>query len=729
MAAEDEAQAQSGSAGSGAERGAQELVETADSAQLGTIVVTAQRRTEDLQRTPVSITAIGSDELASRGISDLANVQGLVPAVEFQPIFNLLVYIRGVGNYDLQPGVDPSITYNVDGNYVAHQYGLTPILFDLQRVEVLRGPQGTLYGRNAAGGAVNLITNRPVFDNEGSVSLEAGNYDLRGGEAMLNVALSPQVALRGSFAFSQHDGYLDSGFNDANNWGGRLRLLAEPTSNLSILVTAEYSEKDEMGGGVSFCPPGTDITIYPACAGVEWDPFLGNVGQGELDIARENYWEAENFAIYAEVNLEFDWGTITWQPAYRYVDYRNLQTYSPFFGYAPSARNKLHSQELRVSSPSGSSIQWVAGLYYARERSRDHTEVLSAFALGPDFIANSYDLFPYITESRSAFGQITVPITNDIRLTGGLRYTDDQKRTTGQAVGYCQNATPGADPTCPSDFPAPPATVVVPTGSTQNYETVTWRAGFEADVGPESMLYGSVSTGFKAGGINQIPAGFTAPATYGPEEITAYALGIKNRFLDNRLQLNAEAFYYDYRGYQTLGITILPGGILGFVTLNSQTAEFYGGEIESRFLITPDDRLDINISLLHAEFTEFNVPFAGQNFTGFRVPNAPGVTVSAGYQHEFDLGHGSLTARIDGKYTSSQWVDVGHNSGSRQGGYTRTDLTLTYRDDDDRFSISAWLRNLENNAAIASYNNAVGLQPYGSPLPPRTFGVRGTVNF
>jgi iron complex outermembrane receptor protein len=250
------------------------------------------------------------------------------------------------------------------------------------------------------------------------------------------------------------------------------------------------------------------------------------------------------------------------------------------------------------------------------------------------------------------------------------------------------------------------------------------------DLTPTSLLYVSGSTGFKTGGVNQIPVGFSAPLTYGPEKIQAIQLGSKNRFFGNRVQVNAEVFHYDYEGYQTLGFVVLPGSILSFVTVNSQTAEFYGGEVESIFLPTANDRIDLSVSLLKARFLTFNVPSIGIQISGFDVPNAPHSTATLGVQHSFRLSNGaSLIAHAEAHYTSSQWVDLLHGAGSHQESYTRSQADFSYEPASGKWRVTAWGRNLEDYGAISSYLYNVALQTQGVPLPPRTYGITATMNF
>lgn len=655
-------------------------------AQLEEIVVTAQKSEENLQKTPVAVTALTAAEIQRRGISDPADLQGRLPGVQFQPIGDLLVTIRGVGTFNLQPGVDSAVSYNLDGTYLSHATALPATLFDLERVEALRGPQGTLFGRNANAGAISLITAKPALGKAAaSGSIQAGDYGLFATEAMVNLPLGEDAAIRGAFATQRHDGYLSDGHNDAHNYAGRLRLLVKPSTAFSYLATVDYSKQRGEGASPSPCPP---ESVSAACGSVRpWRPFAGQDTPNPADFRT-----VKNLGVYGEGGLDLDWAKLTSITSWRRVEFANLNTTGPF-GYFPTNTDRLFSQEVRLASPSASPVKWVLGAYYSRERLHDlTTEQFSGFTFA------KYEVSRYLATSKAVFAQATVPLTDSFRLTGGLRYTDEQKT----ALGTAENV--GSPPT--------------PTGGLFKTSRVTWKAGAEWDVAPASMLYASASTGFKSGGVNQVPAGVAAlPAQYAPETIKAYELGSKNRFLDGRLQVNAEAFYYDYSGYQTINTLVDPTGTYSgifFVTLNSDSAKFWGGEVELAALLTDRDRVDLNAAVLHAKFGN-----------GAWVNNAPRYTFSGGYSHTFPLpGGADLRAGVDTVLTGPQYVDAANSPGAHQKAYTQTSANLEYEAADRRWSVSGWVRNLENKGAIYSYFGAF-VTPYdlGYPLAPRTWGM------
>lgn len=691
---------------------------------LAEIVVTASKRTEDLQRSALSITAVSSQQLDTRGITDAGQLAGLAPSVQFQPSFLLLTYIRGVGNYSSQPAVDQSIAYNVDGIYLDRPYAMPNLLFDLARVELLRGPQGTLQGRNSTGGSVDLITARPVFDFAAKASVTIGNYGAVNTEGMVNVPLATNVALRISGASAQHSGYFDNGFGDQNALGFRARLLAQPTSHLEILLTGEYTRQHENGPTDSPCPPGsTDL----ACAGVPWRPFAGTAGQGTDEvnnIAEPQVLDATNWAIYGEINYDLDFATLTWVPNYRSITYRSDQAYSHFFGYAPAVRDQMHSEELRLASKPASPITWVAGLYYGRQHSREQNYFLTA--AGPfisvdqpgfDPISHVYfknDVDRYVYLSKSVFGQATVPIFPGFRVVVGGRYTWDKKTL----IGNTGVVTAG------------PTLVAVDTAAEQKLQRFTYKAGVEFDAARQVMLYANISTGFKSGGVNGVPPGAGISATFGPETNTAYQAGIKSRFLDNRLQINAEGFYYDYRGYQTSSFYTTPDGITIGLNVNSQKARMYGGELESIFLLTPEDRFDFNMSLLSARYIKFEIAATGVNLDGQPLQNAPGHTFTIGYSHTFNFANGAtLEAHGEGHYESGQYVDYRLSPGSYVKGHWRENANLTYTSADGRWTLGAFINNISNDGSLSTAVGGLGPYELGVPLPPRTFGFRAGAKF
>jgi iron complex outermembrane receptor protein len=697
------------------------------------VVVTAEKREVNLQEAAVSVTALSTNDLEARAIVDPGQLNGLVPGVSIQPSFILLTYIRGLGNYSSQPGVDQSAAYNVDGIYIDKPYGIPTILFDQERIEMLRGPQGTLQGRNAVAGTINLVSGKPVEKFAAKASMAYGNYSAVQTEGMINIPLASGYALRFSGATAEHDGYFDNGYGDQNVAGARVRFLMKPTENLEGIITGEYNRRLEQGQTYSPCPPGS--TAAQGCAGVKWDPWAGTPGQGTsetLDMAEPNMLNSENHAFYAEFNYNLGFGTLTWQPNYRKWWYRNHQSLSHFFGYAPAVKDDMHSEELRLGSNPGSKWTWVVGLYYGREVAAEENYFTAAsvpfvtinrpgfWPIGHVYFKN--DVYELMYRSQSAFAQVSIPVTDRFRIVAGGRYTQDKKTHAGNTGYVYSNA-------------GVPTVASVDVSGLYEKNKFNYKAGVEFDVAPKVLAYANVSTGYKAGGANGVPPNTPFQKTFEPEEVTAYQAGFKSRFWNNRAQLNAEAFYYDYKGYQTSTFAVLTDPntdaiVLIGGTTNSQTARLYGGELETAFLVTDDDQLGVSLTGLSAIYTKFEVPAAGANFTDKQLQNAPAFTASVNYDHTFRFNGGAnVVAHWESRYEAGQWVDYRHTPGSYQAPFSRHSVDVTYNSADDRWSVGAYVRNIFNDDALLVANGGLGPYMLGSPYPPRTLGVRVTAHY
>ncbi|MBT2186079.1 TonB-dependent receptor [Sphingobium nicotianae] len=693
------------------------------------IVVTANKREENLQDTATSITAVSSLAIQSRGITDPGQLAGIAPGVSIQPSFILLTYIRGLGNYSSQPGVDQTTAYNVDGIYVSKPYGMPTILFDQARLELARGPQGTLQGRNATAGSLNFVSNRPTHDFEARVAGSYGNYDEVTLEGMVNLPIGDNVALRLSAASAEHGPYFRNGYGDKNVSGARARLLITPTERLEILVTGEYTRRKELGSTYSPCPPGS--TAAQGCAGVTWDPWAGTPGQGTSDIlnqAEPNTLESKSQAVYAEVNYDLDFATLTWVPNYRKFYYKNNQTLSEAFGYAPAVHNETHSQELRLASNPGSPFTWVFGAYWAEERADEQNYFLTA--RGPSITVNrpgypsighvyfKNDIYDYYYRSQSLFGQVTVPLGQSFRVVGGLRYTEDTKRQSGNTGIVTAAPITGA--------PVLNSVDVKGSLSTSNWN---YKIGAEFDVNPDVMIYANYSTGYKAGGVNGLPPGTNLSPTFAPEEIKAVQGGIKSRFMDGKVQINAEAFHYDYTGYQTSALPVVNGILLGLTT-NSQSARLYGGEVEATLRLTSDDRFDLAMTVLSAKHKVFDVPAAGLLLSGKDLQNAPHFTLYGNYYHTFRFKSGAdVVAHAELQHEGRQYVDFRQSPGSLTGPTWRLGADITYTAPDRNWSVGAFIRNITNDDTLLVSNSGLGPYNLATPYPPRTYGVRASANF
>ena len=697
---------------------------------LAEVIVTGTKRAENLQKVDISVSVVSTTALADRNIVDPGQLNGLVPGVSLQPSFILLTYIRGLGNYSSQPGVDQSVAYNADGIYISKPYGMPTLLFDLERVEMLRGPQGTLQGRNAAAGSIDLISAKPTEEFNAQATLAYGNYHAVHTEGMVNLPLTDGYAVRVAGATSEHDGYFKNGYGDQNVSGGRIRFLAKPTPELEAIITGEYTQRNERGQTYSPCSPGS--TAAQGCAGVKWDPWAGTPGQGtsdKLNMNEANMLITQNTAVYAHINYDLGFANLTWVPNYRDWYYKNHQSLSGAFGYAPAVKDNMHSEELRLASKPGSYVTWVGGLYYALETDKEQNyfttntgPFVTEDSLGFPPIGHVYyknDVYKYTYESESAFAHATVPIVGDFRVVAGVRYSKDRKTHAGNAGVVIADPVTGA-----------PDLITADVGGKLSTNNFSYKAGVEYDIAPEHMIYANVSTAYKAGGVNGVPPGSTIPATFQPEKIKAYQAGIKSRFLDDRAQINVELFHYDYRGYQTSFFAATSDGVLIGGSTNSQKATLYGGELEGTFLVTPKDQLDVALTGLSAIYTEFVIPANGSNLNGTEFQNAPKRTLTANYGHTFTLANGaSIVPHYEAHYESGQWVDYRHSPGSYTAAHWRNNADITYKSPDGRYRVAGYIENMFNDDSLLVANAGLGPYQLAEPYPPRTFGVRVTAKF
>ncbi|HLY58140.1 MAG TPA: TonB-dependent receptor [Stellaceae bacterium] len=677
--------------------------QTAATGALEEVVVTSEKQSENLQKTPVAVTAETGETLTTQGITDVRGLGSLVPALELgQDYIYTQVDIRGVGANNDAPALDPAIAFNIDGIYQPRDYGTYGSFFDIDRVEVLRGPQGTLYGRNATGGSINVITNKPSLDDfSGAAEIELGNYGLVRSFAMLNVPVDSDFAIRGAFQSETHDGYLTSGFNDQDSYAGRLQALYKPSAEFSLLVGGDYFDDDAIGAhtviGLPFIDPGNPW-FDPTSTEGSYSRFRAGSVHGQLD------W---TFG---------DGITLTELAGFKQVD---INSNDPVVGVFSKAiiTDKSFSSETRLSSPqlAGLPINWVAGLYGFNETDYSYSNYYNPYF-------SSITTNPDINETSGAvFGQGTYTVAEGIRLVAGLRYSIDSKHANGE------------DDVFVPFLPFPVAKI--PDNFDATYYHLDWKVGAEADISPDQMVYANIATGYLEGGFN-LGSGVGLLPNFQPEKLTAYTVGSKNEFLDHKIRLNVEAFYYDYRDY-IVSEYLTQGPAAGdFALYNAAKSEIYGAEFETQFVLSPEDRLDFNLSLLHAQYTDFTLPVPSNGTTdlsGFQAMKSPYLDIQAGYQHRWDLGDaGVIEGAVQTHFETGYWTLFDHTAGTRQPAYTKTNLVLTYLTANGRWHVQAYVDNVENSAVLATEappNSSSNGAPWAHLEPPRTFGARVGVNF
>jgi iron complex outermembrane receptor protein len=681
------------------------------------VIVTAQKRSENLQEIPLAITALSGDDLQRSGIFDAQGLNDVTPALMVGDYGSTTVFtIRGVTtNTDPNFGDAPT-AFHIDGIYQGRPAAASGLFYDIARVEVLNGPQGTLYGKNSTGGTINLITNKPSFGGaDANFAWEFGDYYYTRGYAMLNAPVSDELALRLAAQSVKHTGYLKTGYDDADDVAGRIHVLLRPSESLSFLLTQDYFHQGGVGNGQIPIPqPGDYWESNPWSVGNDALSQQGNTVEGH----------SNNVSWQTSLTIDADLGMshLTSISAYHHL---HLDA-SAFLNGTPSRQQETDdevAQELRLSSPDSSPTKWVAGLYFHRESQWNYLEFFNQAGPGVDSIQNYPTL---VSPSYAAFGQITYPIRPNWRITAGIRATRDEKTIQGAVYQRDTSQTP------------PLITLQTTADSQLTYDKVTWRVGMDTNLTDKSLLFFNVSTGFKAGGVF---AGLP-PNTYLPESVLAYEIGSKNRFLNDRLQVNIDAFYYDYKDYQVdqleyLRVPTGPPAFGDYITNAGRTTN-KGAELAIDWLATPQDTVSLTVAYLDAVFQDFLYPqppdfsappsteYTYKDLSGYTVFLAPHWRSTLTYEHTWLLPHGAqMSFFAQGHAESEYWLTPDHKPDSLQKGFTRSQLALQFTSSGHRYQVQAYVRNVENSAV---YNNYTFQGPppahnYATIGPPRTWGI------
>lgn len=669
------------------------------------VIITAQRRSESLQDTPIAITALSDKALAEQGIRSPVDLADRIPSLQIGTSGQ--IYLRGVGTPNVNEVADPTVATHLDGIYLARPAGVIGAgIYDAARVEVLRGPQGTLYGRNATSGSINIVTRKPEFENNGSVSIEAGNYGTVVSSGYANIALSETVALRGSFQTNSHQGYLDStnsehpDYDSADSKSARLQLLIEPRDDLSVLLRGDYTRDNGLRSTFGIVRKTVGETV-------DEDTSSG---------AYPAYNDSEYAGFSAEVNWDLAQGTLTYLGGYRLTEVDNNGEYLPFNGAIVNySKDETIQQELRFVGETDS-LTYIVGLFYFDEENA----VDASFQAGPGGIFFQFDQDPVIAKSLAAYGQATYTIVDSLRATAGVRYTKDKKSRDG--VGNLLDV----------DFSF--IDQFTENSASGEWEKVNWKLGFEYDMGADAMLYANVGTGYKAGGYFD----GTTNNTFEPEDIRAYETGVKSQWLDNTLTVNLDGFYYDYTNLQVSTFAdVTNSGVLSQVTLNAGEARSYGLETEIHYLLNESNRADVSFGYLNATYESFFLK-NGDQFSGLGNPvdytdndlaKAPDFTVNIGYEHDFTLSKGILTGRIQTHYEGDKNLDYHNFDITEQDSYTKTDLILTYTPNTEDWSLMAYVRNIEDERPFIDLSPNTLTTAYGNVGAPRLIGARFSINF
>src|SRR6202522_3634037 len=547
---------------------------TAANDALAEITVTAEKQSENLQKAAAEVTAISADVLIDAGITDLRQAQMIVPSVRFQAEGNnTQVFIRGVGaNLDFA-NVEPNVAFNFAGIYLPRE-ATSAAFFDVQQLEVLPGSQGTLYGRSAIGGTINLTPTKPGFNNDGETTLEVGNYAYVHVMTTQNVKDGDSVALRVAVDYAYDDGYEVTWADSKNDISVRLSTIINPTDRLSIYLWGQGAQKD--GNTENLVNKGTNPATGTYC---EMCYFYGNVWNDTrtgpyaapygTTAAERNHYKTD--MVGGQVDYQFDGAVLSYLPSYLYLDARPLYWLSAIQSTNTAHYNQL-TQELRLSSTGQGPYKWLIGLAYYDSRNS-----------GSEYLFTNEPFSFYQTnvnadrlQGYSAFGQLTYSITDTFRITGGGRGSSTDRTASGFEVVALGGL--------PYEFD-------------KTYNHFDWKAGVEKDLTPKVMLYGVVQTGYQTGTFNALPNTPTYSNEVKPEELKSYTAGIKSRWLDDRLQINNEIYYYAFHNLIIQSYDISAPYNLIF---HGDHVAIKGDQLDVLTKVFTDDQANLNIAYSHA---------------------------------------------------------------------------------------------------------------------------------
>lgn len=722
---------------------------------LDEIVVTARKRAESLQQTPLSIVALDAMDLEKNNITDLVELHTRLPNVNLAGAGgagtnNASFYIRGLGSGARNsPNSENSVGLYIDDAYYGKTDGAILELVDVERIEVLRGPQGTLFGRNSTAGAIRYITKKPHFEGtEGAVSLALGDYDRRDLKASINLPLSDSVASRWSVASLQRDGYVDNlitgkDLGSKDTLALRGALLADVSSSLRVNLSVDYADSDTTGS-----PTVATATSYGGLwagypfADLEDADNLARYGFTHGDVPTNNYYQSygagRHFSKRESIgtNLVFDYEINDGLAFKSATTYRDLDVDNGYDmdGTPAELVDRIIDREISVFtqefqlSGGTDTIDWVAGVFYLEEEveSRETTFRMVNNQPGnavPQGIGSIQIVDPHKTTSSAIFGQTTYQLTDSLDITAGLRYTRDEK---DQTVLSASAGETFADATLESD-------------SSDSWGEVSGRLSLEWTVSEDVFAFVSYARGFRAGGLADEGAvtlvnGVPEFGTYDPELIDSYEIGVRSDLLDNRLRLNLTAFYMDATDLQST--VLLDPQETDTVTVNAGSAEIYGLEAELTMILSDYISFGLDLGLLETEYKEVPPDFDSllPIQKGDSLTHAPELSYTANLDVDIPVAVGSLSANIN--YGWKDDYTMFPAILSDQDAFGLLGFHVTYEGADSDWSVSVFGSNItdEEYANIimdiggTDYADALGFR-MEEPGRPRELGVRFKYHF
>ncbi|WP_339703807.1 TonB-dependent receptor [uncultured Sphingosinicella sp.] len=704
------------------------------------IVITAQRRSESLQDVPLAVSALDSERIKEAGFKDVEDLTSTVPNLNISALWGSSspkIFMRGIGNNNFNQTAESKVAVYLDQVYLSAPSGQLFQMYDLERIEVLRGPQGTLYGKNATGGAISVYSKLPGRDTEGYVRAGYGNYDAYELEGAATLPLSDTLSARVAGTWSKRDGYVkDLGtgktVNDAEQWAARAILRWQPSDAVDIKLnvhggSSDSTHNNSVHRGI-FDPAQLALGNFVKMSAN--DIIAGNAVDilGYADPNPDPYVNTYEGDTFAKVDLvgvslvsDFELGdgyTLTsvsgYEKSKRHVLQEGNGAPSTIFtiDWGPSTFESI-SQELRLSSPTDSSFSWLVGAFAFHEKGTVHNFYNLAsvsFALGFDAFDQYYT---QKTDTFAAFAQGSLALTDRLNLTLGGRINHEKRK-----LDHRTFATTAAGV---SVFPGPLFDLQL----SESWTEWSGRAAIDYEIADDVLLFASVNRGFTSGGFNtgafNDPVG--AERIFNPETVVSYEAGIKSTLFDRRLRINATAFLYDYSDLQVFTFT---AGGLQFIE-NASNATIKGIELEVQAMPVDNLELGASVGLLKSEYKDFVRETGGvtEDLSGNRLIGAPNSQFNIVGKYTVPTSKGDFWLRGDYSYSGHRYYDERElRELSSQGATENLNASIGYTGMNDKFELSFWVKNLTDEVTIIDVVE-VGLFGYQNVWynMPRTYGL------
>ncbi|PNU06742.1 TonB-dependent receptor [Novosphingobium guangzhouense] len=732
---------------------------------IGEIVVSAERTNVTLQKASLSVTAVTDDTLNKANITEITGLNGTVPGLVVAKSGGgeRMISIRGIGSETPEnPSTQPGVSFHIDGVYIFNSIAANAAFIDIAQVEVLRGPQGTMYGQGSTGGTINVVSKQPDTSAlSGSVNLGYGNYDMFKSDAAINVPITGTLAIRAAGQRLRHDGYAkatdvaadaDYELDDADEWGGKLAVKWTPTDRISVLLsTIQYKGDQNATAQKNILDPNPDprelTQDFPGKTYIRTQLYYGVV---RFDLGGATF---SSITSYQKLHSDLSWDGDGLNRALFAEASEGLYTYDHIASWEQNTRS--WTQEYNLASNGDGPLRWIVGGVYLRSKNGNYINEYrddDGAGLNPPLATSTpfndaavkaltyAELSGIVREAYAGYAQGSLAVTDALTVTAGIRYNHDKYSGVSDSMsGGVSGQTSGA-------YLQPARTVGTSTGR------LTGKFALDYQLTPDNMIYASYTRGFKPGGINSSAASGNSSytvfqwdtgvkPTYKPETLDSIEIGSKNRFFGDTLQINASAFYYFYKDLQFLEEDAV---LFGEGISNAPKAEVYGAELEMDWHPAQQLRLEGSLSLLQGKFTgdymALSATTAGAvqnaagylgitgfyanfyaaslvreaarvNINGNKIPKMPSVQGSAAVSWTGELGPGEFTARAQYIYRGTFQSRVFNTPVQDDTpDYSQVNLFASYAIADTGISVSATVTNLFDKDGV----NSRFTDPYGS---------------